>query len=180
MNIIRENNRDRALDKNLQDDWIPDQERRAGATSSEIPEYGGDLKGKDTVAGLMSVNPIFCTSETRIAEIKHLIKKYDCDEILVLDSIKEKHPIGILDLADVSTALIEESAIPSDVSAIECMRSIPAVAHMDLSLGECLNIMRDNHMERIPIVDLNGHVQGVLEKKVITAMLFQPSSRGST
>lgn len=46
---IRENNRDRSLDKNLEDDWIPDQQRRAGATSSEIPEYGGDLKRKDTI-----------------------------------------------------------------------------------------------------------------------------------
>lgn len=49
MNVVKENNRDRSLDKNLQDDWLPDQQRKAGATSSEMAEYGGDLKRKDTI-----------------------------------------------------------------------------------------------------------------------------------
>lgn len=49
MNIVKENNRQRGLDKNLQDDWIPDQQRKANATSNEMPEYGGDLKRKDTL-----------------------------------------------------------------------------------------------------------------------------------
>ncbi|MBC7428509.1 MAG: hypothetical protein H7336_07860 [Bacteriovorax sp.] len=49
MSETKENNRDRGLDKNLQDDWLPDQQRRAGATSSQIAEYGGDLKRKDTL-----------------------------------------------------------------------------------------------------------------------------------
>lgn len=49
MSVTKENNRDRSLDKNLQDDWMPDQQRRAGATSNEMPEYGGDLKRKDTI-----------------------------------------------------------------------------------------------------------------------------------
>lgn len=49
MSETKENNRDRGLDKNLQDDWMPDQQRRAGATSSQITEYGGDLKRKDTL-----------------------------------------------------------------------------------------------------------------------------------
>lgn len=36
-------------DKNLQDDWIPDQQRRVGATSEAITEYGGDIKRKDSI-----------------------------------------------------------------------------------------------------------------------------------
>jgi len=49
MSITKENNRDKGLDKNLQDDWIPDQQRRVGATSEEIAEFGGDIKRKDTI-----------------------------------------------------------------------------------------------------------------------------------
>lgn len=49
MNIVKENNRQRGLDKNLQDDWIPDQQRRSNSTSTEMTEYGGDLKRKDTL-----------------------------------------------------------------------------------------------------------------------------------
>jgi hypothetical protein len=53
MTMTKENNRDRSLDKNLQDDWLPDQQRKAGATSALIPEYGGDLKRKDTISSVL-------------------------------------------------------------------------------------------------------------------------------
>jgi hypothetical protein len=36
-------------DKTLQDDWIPDLERKPGATSNEMPEFGGDIKRKDSI-----------------------------------------------------------------------------------------------------------------------------------
>ncbi len=39
----------RNADKNLQDDWIPDSTRKPGASSSELPEYGGNLKGLDSI-----------------------------------------------------------------------------------------------------------------------------------
>lgn len=37
-------------DKNLQDDWLPDQSRTGEATSDELPEYGGDLKEKEFIS----------------------------------------------------------------------------------------------------------------------------------
>lgn len=52
--ITKENNRDNSLDKNLQDDWMPDQQRKLGSTSKELSEYGGDLKRRDTT----SINPL--------------------------------------------------------------------------------------------------------------------------
>lgn len=36
-------------DKNLQDDWLPDMERKKGATSKELPEYGENFMQKDRV-----------------------------------------------------------------------------------------------------------------------------------
>lgn len=56
MSITKENNRDKTLDKNLQDDWIPDQQRKTGATSDAITEFGGDLKRKSSIVE-KKVNP---------------------------------------------------------------------------------------------------------------------------
>ena len=49
MSMTDENKRNVKTDKNLQDDWIPDQQRRGGATSEAITEYGGDLKRKESI-----------------------------------------------------------------------------------------------------------------------------------
>jgi len=124
------------------------------------------------VTDVMMTDPILCTSDMRVAEIKYLLKKYDYDEMFVVDTMDDKHPIGLVSLADMDLPHIENADIPSDVSALECMRGIPAVVLDSSTLEECLNIMRANHMERIPVVDLNGHFEGIIEKDQIAKSLF--------
>lgn len=119
------------------------------------------------VTDVMVTNPILCTSDMRVAEIKYLLKKYDYDEILVVDSLDAKRPIGLVSLADMDAPDIEQAGIPSDVSAVECMRELPAVVLDSSTVEECLNIMRANHLERIPVVDLNGHFEGIVERDLI-------------
>lgn len=124
------------------------------------------------VTDVMMTDPIVCTSDMRVAEIKYLLKKYDYDEMLVVDSLKEKHPIGLVSLADMDLPDIEGAEIPSDVSALECMREIPAVVLDSSTLEECLNVMRANHLDRIPVVDLNGHFEGIIERDQIAKTIF--------
>ena len=124
------------------------------------------------VSTYMDQNPIYCTRDTRIAEIKYLLQKYDWNEIFVLDSAESKLPIGIVGFEDVNTYEIEQSDIPSDVSAEECMRTIPAVVHQDSSLEECLNIMRLNHIDRLPVVDGNGHMEGMIDRDAIVKIIM--------
>lgn len=124
------------------------------------------------VTDVMMTDPILCTSDMRVAEIKYLLKKYDYDEMLVVDSLDEKHPIGLVSLSDMDLPEIEEAGIPSDVSALECMRKIPAVVLDSSTLEECLNVMRANHLDRIPVVDLNGQFEGIIERDQIAKSLF--------
>ena len=124
------------------------------------------------VTDLMVTNPVLCTLDMRVAEIKYLLKKYDYEEILVIDSFDEKHPVGLVSLKDMDVPEFKQVSIPSDISAMECMRKIPAVVLDSSTLEECLNVMRANHMERIPVVDLNGHFEGIIEKEHITKKLF--------
>lgn len=120
----------------------------------------------------MVTNPVLCTPDMRVAEIKYLLKKYDYDEILVVDSLDTKHPVGLVSLADMDLPEIEHADMPSDVSALECMREIPAVVLDSSTLEECLNVMRANHLERIPVVDLNGHFEGLVERDDIGKNFF--------
>lgn len=124
------------------------------------------------VTDVMMTDPVLCTSDMRVAEIKYLLKKYNYDEMLVVDSLEEKHPIGLVSLADMDLPEIEDVDMPSDVSALECMREIPAVVLDSSTLEECLNVMRANHLERIPVVDLNGHFEGIIEKDQIAKTLY--------
>ena len=124
------------------------------------------------VTDVMKTDPVLCTSDMRVAEIKYLLKKYDYDEMLVVDSLDEKHPIGYVSLADMDAPDIEQAEIPSDMSALDCMREVPAVVLDSSTLEECMNVMRTNHLERIPVVDINGHLEGMIEKDQIAKIIF--------
>lgn len=124
------------------------------------------------VTDVMIMNPVLCTTDMRVAEIKYLLKKYDYEEILVVDSLETKNPVGLVSLADMDVQDIEQAEIPSDVSALECMRKIPSVILNSSTLEECLNIMRDGQLERIPVVDLNGHLEGIVERNKIIKSFF--------
>jgi len=119
------------------------------------------------VTDVMVTYPVLCTSDMRVAEIKYLLKKYDYEEILVVDSLDTKHPVGLVSLADMDAPDVKQADIPSDVSALECMREVPAVVLDSSTLEECLNVMRANHLDRIPVVDLNGHFEGMVERDQI-------------
>ncbi len=122
------------------------------------------------VTDFMNHDPMYVTSSTRIAEIKYLLSKYDLDELVVVDD--NKYPIGIVAFNDVETDEIEGMSIPSDTSAIECMRQIPSVVMNNSTLEESLNVMRLNHMDSIVVVDGNGKLEGTINQDVIKKIIM--------
>ena len=122
------------------------------------------------VIDFMNHDPLFVNRATRIAEIKYLLSKYDLEEMFVVDD--ENHPVGVVSFSDVETDEIDNMDIPSDVSAIECMRQIPALIMTNSSLVESLNIMRANHTNSLPVVDGNGYLKGVITKEALTKIIM--------
>ena len=122
------------------------------------------------VTEFMNRDPICCIGSTRIGEIKFLLSKYDLSELVVVDD--NKCPIGVVGFSDVETDEIENMEIPSDVSAIECMRQIPAVVMNNSTLEESMNVMRANHMDNVIVVDGNGHLEGLIKKDTITKIIM--------
>jgi predicted transcriptional regulator len=124
----------------------------------------------ELVIDFMNKNPISCSRWTRIAEIKYLLSKYNKEELFVVDD--EDHPIGIVGFDDVETDEIEKLEIPSDMSALECMRQIPVVVMNNSTLTESLNIMRANHVDELAVVDGNGRMEGIISKDTITKIIM--------
>ena len=116
------------------------------------------------VSEIMIKDPILCTNDTRIAQIKYLMQKYNYSEIFVIDSEENKKPIGIIHEDDIECKTVEECPLPSDVRADECMKNIPALVNEFSTVDECLKIMDENHMDRIPVIDGGGHCCGIVDK----------------
>lgn len=117
------------------------------------------------VGEVMNKNPEFCTLETRVPDIKYLMKKYDYKEMAVVNS--EHVPVGLITAESVSDEVLEDFIHPFNLKASERMKPLVATVKKETSLEDCLRIMDSNHLSAIPVVDDEGHYCGVVKKSDI-------------
>lgn len=117
------------------------------------------------VAEVMHENPEFCTLETRVPDIKYLMKKYDYKEMAVVNS--EHVPVGVVTLDSVSDEALEDYVHPFDLKASERMKAINVSVKKETSLEECVNLMESYHLSSLPVVDEDGHYCGIIKKSDI-------------
>lgn len=118
------------------------------------------------VGEVMHENPEFCTLETRVPDIKYLMKKYDYKEMAVVNT--EHVPVGVVSVESLLDEALEDYIHPFDVKAAERMKPISAVVTKETSLEDCLKIMDSNHLSSLPVVDNEGHYCGIIKKSDIS------------
>ena len=118
------------------------------------------------VSEVMKAHPEFCNLETRVPDLLYILKKYNYDEIVVVDS--DRHPLGIVQVESVSDRAMKNTLHPFDVKAGKLMKSISATVKQDASFRECLKVMENNHLNIVPVVDDEGHCLGLVKKEDLT------------
>lgn len=105
-----------------------------------------------------------CTPLTSIENIKKIMEDNDSEEILVVDTMLEKHLVGIIYGNDISARSFEQSVVPSSLNAEQCMKPVPVTARENITLEECQRILDANHLEHLAIIDDEGHLCGVYDR----------------
>ncbi|MGZ3788781.1 MAG: CBS domain-containing protein [Bacteriovorax sp.] len=108
-----------------------------------------------------------CTVLTSIDNIQKIMKDHQREEVLIVDTLEEKHLLGQISENTISELSALKSVLPSQLNAEQCVTPIPAIASERMSVDECLRIMDEHHMSRIPVVDEKGHCTGVVDKEGI-------------
>lgn len=80
--------------------------------------------------------------------------------VAVLDD--DRRLAGIFTERDVLKKLALSQRDPETVPVRELMTSTVEIATEDMPAGEALNVMVERHVRHLPIVDVQGHVLGVL------------------
>jgi predicted transcriptional regulator len=115
------------------------------------------------VSEVMKKHEEFCNIETRAPELLYIFKKYNYEDVVIVDL--DHHPIGIVNKETVSDEAMKNILHPFNVKAGKLMSSIKASLEMDLSIDESLKIMEKNHLTIAPVVDKNGQCLGVVKKE---------------
>jgi len=117
-----------------------------------------------TVLDVMAKSPAVATMETAIGEIARMMAEQDCGAIPVVESKDAPKPIGIITDRDIVIRLVAEGKNPLDAQARDAMTNSVATVSPGMSLEVAANVMEQNQVRRVPVVDDNGNIIGIVSQ----------------
>jgi CBS domain-containing protein len=83
----------------------------------------------------------------------------------------DKEPVGVLTDRDLAVRVVAESRDPAKVQLDEVMSPYPIFLSVRRSLDEAIETMRDLGVRRLPVVNENGHLAGIISMDDILARI---------
>jgi CBS domain-containing protein len=108
-----------------------------------------------------------CTPDASLAAAALAMKDYGCGALPVLDNAGR--PVGILTDRDVCLAVARKNRFPAAIKVREVMTFNPFTCGPGTDLGYAVNVMAEGHFRRLPVVDGNGRLVGILSTSDVLA-----------
>jgi CBS domain-containing protein len=114
------------------------------------------------VLDIMTKSPAVCDPETRLTDVARMMVRHDCGAIPVVTSQDNPTPVGIITDRDIVVRVVAEGRSPAEHVVRDAMSTSVATVHGNDSLQAALQVMEDNQVRRVPVIDEQGHVIGIL------------------
>jgi len=113
---------------------------------------------------LMTPNPACCTPETPLQQVARMMVDCDCGEIPVVEREDFKKLVGVVTDRDIACRAVAAGRDPLTLTAADVMSSPAVTASEREDLEELVRLMETHRIRRIPIVDQNGQVCGIISQ----------------
>jgi len=98
-----------------------------------------------------------------ITETARIMREYHVGDVIIVRSQHGKQiPLGILTDRDIALEIVAKSADPETVRAGDAMSYELSTVNEDDDLMHAIEIMRDKGIRRLPVVDIDEALVGIL------------------
>jgi CBS domain-containing protein len=112
------------------------------------------------VNAIMTSNPAFCRIDTPLHAVARLMIDHDCGGIPVVDM--EGRPLGFVTDRDVAVRIVAAGHFRDSTIAGDAMTTPCRTVNSNTSLEECTRLMETEKIRRVPIVDDDGRLSGIV------------------
>lgn len=102
------------------------------------------------IKDVMTKNPVYCTPETKLDTVAHLMLEHNCGEIPILDDRDEL--IGVVTDRDIACRGFTHGHNPFDVPVREIMTTEVVTTTENEDVDLALIRMQDSKVRRLPVV----------------------------
>ena len=134
---------------------------------------------------VMTANPACCGRETSLQQVAKMMAENDCGMIPVVD--QQGMPVGTITDRDIAVRAVAKGGNMDSCCAGDYMSAPVRTVSQDSTLADCCAAMESAQLRRMPVVDAQGRLVGVVAQADIalnsnpatTAEVVQEISRPS-
>lgn len=112
----------------------------------------------------MTSKPASCTPTDTVATAAQLMKSKDVGPVPVVNDSSERRVVGIVTDRDLTVKVLAEGLDPNATTVDEVMTRYPICCREDEDLDAALRLMSMNQIRRIPVVDRNFRLTGIISQ----------------
>jgi CBS domain-containing protein len=120
---------------------------------------------------IMTQNPVCCLADDTVYSIAQQMQSADIGALPVVENHNTKKLIGIVTDRDLAIRVVGTSQDVTYTRVAAVMTSTPVICHPDDNLDTVLMLMANHQIRRIPVVDDNGQVVGIIAQADIAIHL---------
>jgi CBS domain-containing protein len=115
-----------------------------------------------TCEQVMTRNPQCCVGSDTATRVAKIMKIEDVGAVPVCGGRDSKRLVGIVTDRDLAIQVVAEGRDPSTTRVQDIMTRDPFTCRIDEDLETALQRMESNQIRRIPVVDQNGMLAGII------------------
>ncbi len=103
------------------------------------------------------------SGEGSIRDAAELMRDYHVGDVVVVNEMNgARAPIGILTDRDITLEIVAKGVDPASIAVQDAMSFELVTVAEDEDLLRCIEVMREKALRRVPVVDSNGALVGIL------------------
>lgn len=114
------------------------------------------------VTSVMTANPACCHTDTPLREVAKMMIDNDCGQIPVVNG--QGAPVGVVTDRDITIRIVAEGRDTMNSTASDAMSSPVETVRADSSLQDAVALMERSKIRRVPVVDAQGKLAGILSQ----------------
>jgi CBS domain-containing protein len=131
-----------------------------------------------TCAEVMTPSPTCCQSGHTVVEAAEMMRQRDVGLVPVVTDQRPLRLVGVVTDRDLAVKVVAAGRDPQTTVVGEVMTRDPVACRADATVEAVMDLMASHQLRRVPIVDLDGSLVGIVAQADIATRLANPQETG--
>ena len=128
---------------------------------------------------VMTKNPVCCVPGDRVAKVAQLMKNTDVGSVPIVEDEHSRRLVGIVTDRDLALKMVAEGRSALTAKAEEVMSVGMVTCRAEDDLEKALDAMSGKQLRRIPVVDDDGKIVGIIAQADVATRVNRSEATAS-